>query len=104
MHSDPDMIPFVSGHIVIEVDAKRQPLRLLYGFSDFELGEDFGVSSHDAGISSDFTLLGSIHKLEVLCSFDLYTGKRCQKPVLGCALLTSKGLPLRNWDDVLHHQ
>ena len=48
------------------MDAKRQPLRRLYGFSDFELGEDFGVSSHSAGISSDFTPLGSIRKLEDL--------------------------------------
>ena len=57
------------------MDAKRQPLRLLYGFSDFELGEDFGVSSHSAGISSDFTPLGSIRKLEDLARLDLYTDK-----------------------------
>jgi hypothetical protein len=48
------------------VDAKHQPLHPLYGFSDFELGEDFGASSLSAGISSDFTLLGSIRKLEDL--------------------------------------
>ena len=40
------------------------------------------VSSHSVGISSDFTPLGSIRKLEVLCSVDLYTGERSQKPVL----------------------
>ena len=53
------------------MDAKRQPLRLLYGFSDFELDEDFGASSHSVGISSDFTPLGSIRKLEdqTICCF-----------------------------------
>ena len=64
------------------MDAKRQSLRTLYDFSDFELGEDFDVSSHSAGISSDFTPLGSIRKLEGLCSVGLYTGERSQKPVL----------------------
>lgn len=33
------------------------------------------VSSHSAGISSDFTPLGSIRKLEDLARLDLYTGK-----------------------------
>ena len=62
------------------MDAKRQPLHLLYGFSDFELGENFGVSSHSAGISSDFTPLGDTRKLEGLGKISfLFPVLPCQK-------------------------
>jgi hypothetical protein len=65
---------------LFEVDAKRQRSRLVPLLQIYP-GEDVVVSSHGAGISSDFTPIGSIRKLEVLCSVDLYTDKRCQKPV-----------------------
>ena len=51
----------------------------VYRVSSFEPGEDYlnrrQRSSHSAGISSDFTPLGSIRKLEDLARLDLYTGK-----------------------------
>ena len=66
---------------MIEMDTNAGRYTILYGFSDFELDEDFDVSSPSASISSDFTPLGSIRKLEDLYSVDLYTGERSQKPV-----------------------
>ena len=61
--------------ILFEVDAKRQRSRLVPLLQVYP-GED-AVSSHSAGISSDFTPLGSIRKLE--------------DPVISSAILISQG-------------
>ena len=70
---------------MIEMDTNAGRYTILYGFSDFELDEDFDVSSPSASISSDFTPLGSIRKLEDLCSSDLYSDKTKPKAGLGYA-------------------
>ena len=74
------------------------------------------ISSHSVSISSDFTPLGSIRKLEVpglfvrrqpvidngpIAARLIYIPETSPKAGLGRALLTSKGLLLRNWDDML---
>ena len=67
----------VSSHQILSGRQTPAVTHPLYRVSDFELGEDYpasdNVSSHSVGISSDFTPLGFIRKLEDLSPSNFYS-------------------------------